>query len=145
MTFGPTGAVPGAPSPVRRALPFVVLVLGVVLLGAVAADGRSEGEPLDPRSTEPLGARGLVLLLERAGADVRLAGGRPSDGAVAVVLQDRLNEAETAGLEDWVADGGTLVVADPSSSLAPALRDDSSELFELDPEEDDVLEPACDL
>ena len=140
-----TRQVSGAPSPVRRALPFVALAFGVVLLGAVAANGRSEGEPLDPRSTAPLGARGLVLVLEQAGADVRLAGGRPPDGAVALLLQDRLNEAETEALEDWVGAGGTLVVADPLSSLAPALGNDPSGLFDVEAEDDDVLEPDCDL
>jgi hypothetical protein len=133
------------PSAVRRALPFVALFLGVVLLGAVAANGRSEGEPLDPRSTDPLGARGLVLLLEENGADVRVAGGRPAEGAVALLLQDRLNEAETADLEDWVGDGGTLVVADPLSSFSPAIDDDPSGLFEVAPEDADLLDPDCDL
>ena len=130
----------------RRFGPFVALALGVVLLGLVAANGRSEGDPLDPRSTDPLGARGLVLLLERFGADVRLQGGRPPEGAVALVLQDRLNETATADLEEWVEAGGTLVVADPFSSFSPALGNDPDRLFDV---EDDGgggrLEPSCDL
>lgn len=134
-----------------RILPFVLIALAVVLLGLASRNGRSEGEPLDPRSTGPLGAKGLVLLLERFGADVRIGGGLPSEGAVAVLLQDALNEDETKRLEAWVEDGGTLVVADPLSSFSPTLARDASGLFDpeaLDGDEGDDgdgLEPDCDL
>jgi hypothetical protein len=130
---------------VRAAGPWVLLALGVVLIGLVSQNGRTEGDPLDPRSTDPLGARGLVLLLEQQGVEVRLAGGRPPDGAVAVLLQDRLNRDETDDLEDWVGAGGTLVVADPLSSLAPAIGGGSSGLFDVEPDEADVLVPECPL
>jgi hypothetical protein len=129
----------------RRAAPFALLALGLVLLGLVARKGRHEGDPLDPRSTDPLGARGLVLLLERFGTDVRIAGGVPDHGAVAVLLDDRLNERETDRLEAWVKAGGTLVVADPLSSLAPALRRDGGGLFDVEGADDDGLTPGCEL
>lgn len=134
----------GSSSPIRRALPFVLLALGVVVLG-LAQSGRQEGEPLDPRSTEPLGARALVVLLERFGADVRLVGGPPPSGAVAVLLQDRLNDAETDALEDWVRAGGTLVVADPMSSLAPAVGGGGRELFDVEEGDDELIAPECAL
>ena len=137
-------AVGSVASPLRRALPFVLLAVAVVLLG-LAQRGRTEGEPLDPRSTDPLGARGLVLLLERFGADVRIEGGAPPAGAVAVVLQDRLNEPETEALEAWVEQGGTLVVADPLSSLAPAISSGGEGLFDVEEEGDDLIEPSCPL
>jgi hypothetical protein len=130
---------------VRSVGPWVLLALGVVLLGLVAQSGRTEGDPLDPRSTDPLGARGLVLLLESQGADVRLAGGPPPEGAVAVLLQDRLNQAETDDLEAWVGAGGTLVVADPLSSLAPAIGSSSRGIFDVEPDDADELVPACPL
>jgi hypothetical protein len=133
---------------VRRGAPYVLLAVAVVVLGLVARNGRHEGDPLDPRSTDPLGARGLVLLLERFGADVRIEGGVPPEGAVAVLLEDRLNEAETKRLEDWVDAGGSLVVADPRSSFAPALSRDASGLFDVDPQDedgDDGIEPQCAL
>ena len=139
-----TTAATGA-SPLRRSLPFVAIAVGVVVIGLLAANGRTEGEPLDPRSTDPLGARGLVLLLERFGAEVRIGGGVPPEGAAAVLLQDRLNEPETDALEDWVDGGGTLVVADPLSSFSPALGDDGTGLFDVEPDEEDELAPDCEL
>ena len=129
----------------RRALPFALLAVAVLLIGLVSRNGRTEGEPLDPRSTGELGARGLVLLLERFGADVRLGGGLPPDGATAVVLRDQLNEDETDELEAWVRDGGTLVVADPLSSFAPAVGGSSTDLFDPESEDDELLRPDCRL
>lgn len=126
-------------------MPFVLLALAVLLLGLVSRDGRTDGEPLDPRSTGELGARGLVLLLERFGADVRLGGGLPPDGATAVVLRDQLNEQETEELEAWVQGGGTLVVADPMSSFAPALGGSGSDLFDPESEDEELLRPGCRL
>lgn len=128
----------------RRLLPYAALALAVVVLGLVARNGRNDGEPLDPRSTGPLGARGLVLVLERFGADVRLdEGPRPPAGAVAVVLEDRLSETERGRLERWVVAGGTMVVADPTSGLAPTLDRVGAGL--LGAVADRRLEPDCDL
>jgi hypothetical protein len=130
----------------QRALPWVLLGVAVLALGVVAKNGRTEGEPLDPRSTEELGARGLVLLLERFGADTRLSGGLPPEGATAVLLRDELNEEETDALEAWVDDGGTLVVADPASSFAPAIGSSTASILDPDNlDDDDVLEPECRL
>ena len=129
----------------RKALPFALLAVAVLLIGLVSRNGRAEGEPLDPRSTGELGARGLVLVLERFGADVRLGGGLPPDGATAVVLRDQLNEQETEDLEAWVREGGTLVVADPLSSFAPAVGGSSSDLFDPEAEDEELLRPSCAL
>jgi len=135
-------------SSLSRLLPFVLIAVAVVLLGLASRNGRTDGEPLDPRSTGPLGAKGLVLLLERFGADVRIGGGLPADGAVAVLLQDALNENETDRLEAWVEDGGTLVVADPLSSFSPTRARIPSGIFDPEGAGDDPqdgLEPECDL
>ena len=130
----------------RRLFPYLALALAVVVLGLVARNGRNDGEPLDPRSTGPLGARGLVLVLERFGADVRLdEGPLPPAGAVAVVLEDRLSEPERGRLERWVVAGGTVVVADPTSGLAPTLDRDGAGLLDADADADRRLEPDCDL
>ena len=62
-----------------------------------------------------------MSLLDRLGADVELSVGLP-DAAddVALLLADRLDEEQTDELLDWVRGGGTLVVTDPGSSLAPS-------------------------
>ena len=130
----------------RRALPYALLVAGVLLIGVVSRSGRTEGEPLDPRSTTELGARALVLLLERNDASVRLGGeALPPEGSTAVLLRDELNEDETERLEGWVRDGGTLVVADPLSSFSPAVGGSSADLFDPESEDDELLRPQCSL
>jgi hypothetical protein len=113
----------------RRALPLVLLAVGVLLIGLLTRDGRGSGEPLDPKSTEPLGARALVLLLEEFGAGVRVTGDLPPEGGTALLLRDQLGVADTRRLSRWVERGGTLVVADPLSDLAPALARPDANVF----------------
>lgn len=100
---------------------FVALLLAAVLVGAyVTAARRTTGPPLDPGSTAPDGARGVVELVDRFGAGMTVLDGVP-DGSVdtALVLRDRFDRESAAALQDWVRGGGTLVVADPSSALTP--------------------------
>lgn len=92
----------------------VAVLAGALLVGPPAEDG----EPLDPTSSGPLGTLGLVRTLEALGADVTTLTGAPGDSTdVALVLGDRLGEDRQEGVLDWVRDGGTVVVADPSSPL----------------------------
>ena len=93
-------------------------LLAVALLGGSPDDG----PPLDPRSDGPLGTSALVSLLEHLGTDVELSVGLPDEGDdVALLLSDQLDEDQTDALRGWVRNGGTLVVTDPGSSLAPAM------------------------
>jgi len=96
-------------------------VLGAALVAALAGGPpHRSGPPLDPRSEGPLGTSALVSLLRQLDADVSLSVGLPGpDDDVALVLQDRLDSEQTDAVRDWVRAGGTLVVADPGSSLAP--------------------------
>lgn len=117
-------------SMVQRFRPPRGLVVGVcvaaALLLAALAGGRPGrvGPPLDPRSDGKLGTSALVELLRRLGAGVDLTTGLPAAADdVALVLQHRLDPAQTADLERWVRDGGTLVVTDPSSPFAPPSSD----------------------
>jgi len=106
-----------------RALVIAVSVGGALLVAALLGGrpGR-DGPPLDPRSDGPLGTSALVSLLEGLDANVVLTPGVPAvDDDVALVLQDRLDEAQTASLHDWVRRGGTLVVTDPASNLTPVV------------------------
>ena len=105
----------------RRWLPFAVLVavlvVSVIVLGP---RGGGDGPPLDPRSTKGLGTRALVETLEAVGARVVVTGDAPDRSyASALVLADDLPASRRRDVERWVRGGGTLVVADPSSPLAP--------------------------
>ena len=95
-------------------------LLGAAVLGAALLVGSpsEDGEPLDPTSSGPLGALGLVRTLEGLDADVVASGDVPApNDDVALVLQDRLDGSGRDELLDWARQGGTLVVADPSSPL----------------------------
>lgn len=100
-------------------------LLAVALLGGSPNDG----PPLDPRSDGPLGTSALVSLLEGLGADVELSVGLPDEGDdVALLLSDRLDEAQSAEVLAWVRRGGTLVVTDPGSTFVPPRSLPSDEL-----------------
>ncbi len=94
-------------------------------MGAIGGRGGAGGPPLDPTSTSPDGAKALALLLDQLGPGIDQVTGPPAPAAlgVALVLQDRLDQAGHRQLVDWVRSGGTLVAADPSLVLdfaAPA-------------------------
>lgn len=108
----------------------VVTVLAAVLVVALLGGrpGR-DGPPLDPRSDGPLGTSALVALLRDVGATVELSPGLPArSDDVALVLRDRFDVGQRAELEQWVTDGGTLVVTDPASPMAPAALGSGIEL-----------------
>lgn len=103
----------------RGALVVVALAAVVVLLlVAIGGPGERTNRPFDPSSAGPRGARAVVVLLEELGAGVDITGGDLDDEVdTALVLQDRLDREATDEVEDWVEDGGILVVADQGSSL----------------------------
>lgn len=109
----------------------VGLGVGLALLLVALVGGRPgrAGPPLDPRSDGPLGTSALVSLLRGFGAHVELSVGLPGPtDDVAIVLQDRLTPRQAEQLATWVRAGGTLVVTDPSSPLAPAVVDEGLRL-----------------
>ncbi|HET6815240.1 MAG TPA: DUF4350 domain-containing protein [Actinomycetota bacterium] len=115
---GAVGGGAGARSSVRRALPWVAVVLGVALVVAVAGRGAEEGNPLDPASPGPLGTKGLVEVLRGLGGRATVSAGQPGTGTdTALLLSDDLTPQRRQDLLDWVRRGGTLVVADPSSGV----------------------------
>jgi hypothetical protein len=104
----------------RSALPLAIGVVVLVVLGVWLIGGAPIRGPLDPRSHEPAGTSALVALLDDLGADTSIRVERlDRDTDTALLLWDRLDEAETDRLADWVDAGGTLVVTDPGSSFAP--------------------------
>jgi hypothetical protein len=114
----PSGASASAGLKAVGAMVFVVAMALVVLLLVSARPGP---EPFDPRSGQPSGARGLVLTLQSAGAnvsDTRTVPGPDQVGEQRVlVLEDRLNDQQRTELLTFVDGGGVVVVADPDSSL----------------------------
>ncbi len=99
-----------------------LLVGGVILVGLllIALAGRRSTAALDPDSTEPDGAKALVMLLNEYAGSVDVLGDVPGpEIEVSVLLDDRLGDQAAAALDEWVTDGGTLVVADPNSPFTP--------------------------
>jgi Domain of unknown function (DUF4350) len=107
--------------PVRRALPWVALAAGLLLVALVAGRPAEEGNPLDPDSPAPLGTKGIVEVLRELGATVTVSADPPATAATsALLLSDDLTPPRREGLLAWVRQGGTLVVADPSSGVTAA-------------------------
>jgi len=103
-----------------------VIVGGVVIVGLVliALVGRDSTAPLDPDSTQPDGAKALVLLLNEFTGPVRVLSSVPdSEIKVSVLLSDRLSPAAAGALSRWVDAGGVLIVADPGSPFVPDIAD----------------------
>lgn len=125
----------------RRWLPWTAIAAGLLLVAILGRGADDTGTPLDPRSSGPLGARGLVLLLDQFGADVTI--GPVPTGDVAVLLADDLGDEQTDDLEDWVRSGGTLIVADPASTFVPAIGRSARGL--LTDDTDAEIEPDCPL
>jgi hypothetical protein len=108
----------------RRYLPWL-LVGGALVVAALLAGPPSSDQPLDPRSTSPLGAKALVTLLRDLDAKVDVRRGVPSSThQVALLLVDDLDDDGRNELSRWVDRGGTLVLTDPRSPLAPRLAGD---------------------
>lgn len=129
----------------RGWLPLAILIALGVILALVGGSGRDTGRPLDPASTGELGTRALVLLLEEMGADVSLSSRPPTHRAgTALLLADNLDGDGVAELLAWVRAGGTLVVADPFSEVAPVIARERGGLFD-DTDADSLLERDCEL
>lgn len=151
-----TAPAPSSTDPTARSLwqaartPLVVLVL-VVLAGsalALATAGRG-GEPLDPSSAAPAGARALTQLLRGQGVQVvpatttaEAVGAAGPGSTLLVIGSDRLSESRLQQLRDVVDRGTDLVVLGAGERslrvLAPAVQ-----LGQGGPAE--VREPACTL
>jgi Domain of unknown function (DUF4350) len=142
MSGGPAGRAPGGRGGVRRALPWLAVVVGVALVVVVAGRGPEEGDPLDPASPGPLGTKGLVEVLRELGGRVRVSADTPGTGTeTALLLSDDLTADRRQRLLDWVGRGGTLVVADPSSGVTSVRQLGSAGIGVLDAE----IERRCDV
>ena len=127
----------------------VIVVAAVVMMLLIRATPSSES--FDPRSGNAMGTRGLVVLLEKYGADVQVSRSVPALGADArvFVIRDRLTDAERADLTDFVRAGGLAVVADPDSPLTADLGsspfDFSDASTPADPDAASIARDDCDI
>lgn len=114
-----------------RGTVLLAALLAVVLALLAIGNRASGGGSFSPHSTSENGTRAMVRLLEDSGVAVEVRTGVPGPGDdIALILSDRfvtnddeLQVAITADLieiGDWVASGGTLIVADPASGLLPS-------------------------
>ena len=147
----------GASAGVKGAAALIfVIVMALVVLLLVRA--RPAPEPFDPRSGQPNGARGLVLTLQAAGADVVDSRDVPfpeENGNVRVlVMEDRLDDEQRDRLLDFAEAGGVVVVADPGSTLhggsgvdggaTPIVEDTGGERRDVD-DEANVFSGRCNI
>lgn len=102
----------------RNLLFWIGLVASLVVVAYLSTGQRNDtGRPLDPESTDGLGTRALIELVERFDGIVSF--GLPAEEtATTLILTDQLTEPQRQDLEQWVNDGGTVVVVDPNSSFA---------------------------
>ncbi|MGI9017425.1 MAG: DUF4350 domain-containing protein [Euzebya sp.] len=120
----------------------VGIAIVVLLILAIGPRG-SSGPPLDPRSTGPLGTRGIVDVLGALGADVSVTSALPeTDDTTILVITDNLTDEQRTDVQDWVQGGGRLILADPFSELAPELLGVASIAFTEPSIEPDCADPA---
>jgi Domain of unknown function (DUF4350) len=125
----------------RRLLVWGLLVAGILVAAVVGSRRADQGLPLDPDSPGPNGTKALVETLRELGARVSVSSEPPSGPGTALLLADDLSERRRGHLLDWVRQGGTLVVADPSSRLTRVDAIGGTRIGLLDAE----LEPRCSL
>jgi hypothetical protein len=111
----------GRGRPLTALLIVGVLVGALLVVGALSLDQRA-GEPNDPATTGPEGTRALVALIEQFGARVEVARSFPVDADVAISLGASIHDDHEEEVRDWVAEGHTLVMTDPTSVLTPLAR-----------------------
>jgi hypothetical protein len=102
----------------RRALPWVLLLGGLVVAALLGGRRPDQGVPLDPASPGPLGTEALVEVLGELGGAVSVGDAPPAGGGTALLLSDDLDPAARGRLLAWVRSGGVLVVADPASPVS---------------------------
>lgn len=111
--------------PPRASVIGVLVFAGLLLVAFAGGRPGRDGAPLDPRSDGPLGTSALVALLDELGGGVELSPGLPDvTDAVALLLEDRLDDDQADDVARWVRAGGTLVVTDPFSPLTPPFAGD---------------------
>ncbi len=105
-----------------RAVAIVAVLVAALALLALNSNGELNREPFDPDSVGPLGYQGLVRLVRELGSDIDTSLTDVDDLAdidVVVIVQGDLDEVAADAVDEYVTDGGVVVVLDPTSLLAP--------------------------
>jgi hypothetical protein len=103
-----------------RSLWPILLLLTVAVVGFVvisSGSGRATGPALDPRSTEPSGARAAAQLIETLGRAVGVAEAHEVDDGVVIALDNGLDQDDWRELKKFASVGGTVVVGATTSPL----------------------------
>lgn len=133
------------PERVKAWAPWGVLVVALLLIAFAAGRPSSEGPPLDPTSTGPLGTKAVVDTLGELGVSVDVRELSPrGDDTTALLLIDDLDDAGRQAVREWVEAGGTLVVTDVFSPLNPGKPDlgGARDVLDIDRPE---LDSDCDI
>jgi hypothetical protein len=125
----------------RPVLVWGLIAAGILVAAFVGSRRADQGLPLDPDSPGPNGTKALVETLRELDTRVSVSSEPPTGGGSALLLADDLDETGRARLLDWVRQGGTLVVADPSSPVTRLEAVGDTRVGLLDAE----LEPRCGL
>ncbi len=106
-----------------RSRVWILAAIAVIVVIWIIGRPNNSDTPLSPWSTQPLGTAAMAELFEGYGSTQRLDAFDDDvfDAAVIVLLLDRLSDDESDAVDDWVEQGGRLVVADPSSRWAAPL------------------------
>ena len=122
-------------------IPYVVIVVAIVVVAYIGGAPDRDGDPLDPRSAAPDGTKALVDTLRALDVDVSVGPATPgASTTTALLLDDRLADRQIRPVQEWVLQGGTLVVADPSSQFSITRPAGRSIVGFIEPE----LERRCD-
>ncbi len=114
----------GAAKPALRRRVWFWVFLIVTILGTsflIGSGGKDVPQPYDIDSVKPDGTKAMVLLSRELGAKFEKSAAGPTKGT-ALILRDDLNVEETKRLEQWITNGGTLVIADLNSSFSTKVK-----------------------
>lgn len=103
----------------RLVAPWLVIIVLLVVVASLAGGPDRQGHHLDPDGVGPTGLKALRELLTSFDARVRVGYDPTPDADVMLVTQDVVADDDLDAVEQWVSDGGILVLTDPWSALSP--------------------------
>lgn len=127
-----------------RTVGWVLVVCVALALVAIASLDHKSNVPFDPDGTGPTGTKALVELVNSFGGEVQVPTSfPPADADIAVMFEDVVPPERIESVRRWVRDGHTLVIAEPSSELAP-LAEPARDTFN-EPPDQGMHRAQCDI